>query len=179
MVAVGNTHGEITIFQIQKQLPGDLLPHELAASLIASPIRPNERYTIRNVGRGRITCVEWSKNGSKLFSGDANGVVLFTEFDFGQHICKSMEILNEKYGIVQMSFRTPWLLVSSLYRAIVCQRNDRTNEWRISQIGRSDRKTLSEFGATFEPADTEDRSRGSTPPGILEHHHISTAPDAN
>lgn len=165
MVAVGNTHGEITIFQIQKQLPSDLLPHELAASLIASPIKPNERYTIRSPGRARITCVEWSKNGSKLFSGDASGVVVFTEFDFGQHICKSMEILNEKYGIVQMSFRMPWLLVSTLYRAIVCQRKEHTNEWRISQIGRSDRKILNEFGAAFAPADTDDRRKTTTTPG--------------
>lgn len=168
MVAAGNTHGEITIFQIQKQLPNDLLPHEIAASLIASPIKPNERYTIRNIGRGRITCVEWSKNGLKLFSGDTNGVVLFTEFDFSKHICKSIEILNEKYGIVQMNFRNPWLLVSTLYRAIVCHRIE-TNEWKILQIGRSDRKILNEFGATFAPVvpnDGRKNNNNPTLPGI-------------
>lgn len=167
MVAAGNTHGEISIFQIQKQLPSDLLPHEIAASLIASANKPIERYTIRNPDRGRITCVEWSKNGSKLFSGDAAGVVLFTEFDFGHHICKSMEILNEKYGIVQMSFRNPWLLVSTLYRAIICQRLE-TNEWKISQIGRSDRKILNEFGATFAPVDVDDRNKNASAPGICQ-----------
>lgn len=147
MVAVGNTYGEVTIFQIQKDLPDDLLSTEIAASLIQT--KPIERYTIRDVYRGAITCVEWSKNGMKLFSGDARGVVVLTEIDFSSHICKSTECLNETYGIVQINFCSPWLVVSTQFRAIVCKpENDGT--WKVSQIGRSDRKVLDNFGAVFK-----------------------------
>lgn len=159
MVAAGNVHGEVSIFQIQKELPAEL-SHEIAATLIEP--KPIERYTIADACRGAITCVEWSKNGMKLFSGDSHGVVVLTELDFGQHICKSMEVVNEKFGIIQMQFCSPWLLVSTLYRAIVCKPNE-TNEWKVSQIGRTDRKVLNEFGATFTPTDVDHRK----PPSIV------------
>lgn len=160
MIAAGNKHGEVTIFQIQKELPSDLISHEIAASLM--PTKPIERYTIKNANRGEITCVEWSKNGMKLFSGDLNGVVLFTELDFNEHITKSIEILNEKYGIVQMNFSSPWLVVSTLYRAIICHQNE-SKQWKISQIGRTDRKVLNDFGAIFTPVDIVDRK----PPSVI------------
>lgn len=160
MVAAGNAHGEVTIFQIQKELPSELASHEIVASLITS--KPIERYTIKDAYRGAITCLEWSKNGMKLFSGDSNGVVVLTEFDFTEHISKSMEVINEKFGIVQMQFHSPWLLVSTLYRAIICKR-DESNQWRVSQIGRTDRKVLNDFGAVYTPIDVDHRK----PPSII------------
>ncbi|XP_055320315.1 WD repeat-containing protein CG11141 [Sitodiplosis mosellana] len=160
MVAAGNAHGEVSIFQIQKELPSELASHEIAASLIT--FKPIERYTIKDVYRGAITCVEWSKNGMKLFSGDNHGIVVMTELDFGQHICKSMEVINEKFGIVQMQFCNPYLLVSTLYRAVVCKR-DEMNEWQVSQIGRTDRKVLNDFGAVFTPIDVDHRK----PPSVI------------
>lgn len=164
MVAAGNAHGEVTIFQIQKELPTELVTDKLAAALIKS--KPIERYTIKDACRGPITCVEWSKNGMKLFSGDSHGIVVLTEFDFTQHISKSMEVINEKFAIVQMQFSTPWLLISTLYRAIVCRRNDETNRWNVSQIGRTDRKVLNDFGAVFTPIENVDRHR-KKPPQII------------
>lgn len=160
MVAAGNAHGEVSIFQIQKELPVELASHELAASLITS--KPIERYTIKDAYRGAITCVEWSKNGMKLFSGDNHGIVVMTELDFSQHISKSTEVINEKFGIVQMHFCNPWLLISTLYRAVVCKR-DETNEWQVSQIGRTDRKVLNDFGAVFTPIDVDHRK----PPQVI------------
>lgn len=59
-----------------------------------------------------------------------------------------MIILNEAYDIVQISFRKPWLLISTVYRAIICER-DPNDKWKVSQIGKKDRKILSDFGATF------------------------------
>lgn len=160
MVAAGNANGEVSIFQIQKELPADLLAVHAAAALITS--NPIERYTIKDAYRGAITCVEWSKNGMKLFSGDNHGVVVLTELDFGQHISKSIEVINEKFGIVQMQFHNPWLLISTLYRAIVCK-FDETGHWKISQIGRTDRKVLNDFGAVFTPTDVDQRK----PPSII------------
>lgn len=161
MVAAGNAHGEVTIFQIQKDIPTELVTDKLAAALIKS--KPIERYTIKDACRGRITCLEWSKNGMKLFSGDSHGIVVLTEFDFTQHISKSMEVINEKFAIVQMQFSSPWLLISTLYRAIVCRKNDETNQWNVSQIGRTDRKVLNDFGAVFTPIDVHHRK----PPQII------------
>lgn len=161
MVAAGNAHGEVTIFQIQKELPTELVTDKLAAALITP--KPIERYTIKDACRGPITCLEWSKNGMKLFSGDSHGVVVLTEFDFTQHISKSMEVINEKFAIVQMQFSSPWLLISTLYRAIVCRKNDVTNQWDVSQIGRTDRKVLNDFGAVFFTPTENDRHRKQSP----------------
>lgn len=49
-----------------------------------------------------------------------------------------MELLNEKYEIVQLSYSQQLLLVSTLYRSIVCcHREDR---WKVSQVGQKERK---------------------------------------
>lgn len=153
LVAVGNKKGEVTIFQIQKELPIEFKSDEIAASLITT--KPTECYSIKEVDRAPITCVEWSKNGMKLFSGDVNGVVMLTEFDFNDHISKTIEILNEKHEIVQMNFSKPWLLVSTIYRSIVC-RQTLENQWTVSQIGRTDRKVMNNFGAVFTPTNVND-----------------------
>lgn len=60
-----------------------------------------------------------------------------------------MEILNEAYDIVQISFNKPWLLISTVYRAIVCECDKECGRWKVSQIGKQDRKILSEVGAAF------------------------------
>lgn len=85
----------------------------------------------------------------KLFSGDSRGIVVLTEFDYQTHLSKSLEIINESYEIVQISFSKPWLLISTIYRAIICVR-DSDGLWKVSQIGKKDRKILSDFGAVFQ-----------------------------
>lgn len=40
------------------------------------------RYTIGDLHKSRVTAIEWSKNGMRLFSGDKNGVIIMTEIDF-------------------------------------------------------------------------------------------------
>lgn len=47
-----------------------------------------------------------------------------------------------------MDFRQPWLLVSTIYRSIICERQS-NGEWKVSQIGKKDRKVLSDFGVSF------------------------------
>lgn len=32
--------------------------------------------------KSKITALEWSTNGMKLFSGDSNGLVIYTEMDY-------------------------------------------------------------------------------------------------
>ncbi|CAG9856156.1 unnamed protein product [Phyllotreta striolata] len=150
MVACGNTVGNVNIFQIPKSHP-DNIPENL---------RPKnkqiERYTVTDLHKSLVTALEWSKNGMKLFSGDKNGCVVMTEIDFYMHICKSVEILNEAYEVVQLSYNLKRLLVSTTYRSIICQNLEK---WKVSQVGTKDRKILGIFGGVIyqhseKPSDT-------------------------
>lgn len=54
-----------------------------------------------------------------------------------QHLCKSAEILNETYEVVQLSYYQHNLLISTTYRSIICQKMDKQ---KVSQVGKKDRK---------------------------------------
>ncbi|XP_013196228.2 WD repeat-containing protein CG11141 [Amyelois transitella] len=140
MVGAGNAAGQVTVFQIPKEHP------ENVPDTFKPKVEPKvERYTIGDLHKSKITSIEWSKNGMRLFSGDKNGVIIMTEIDFYMHLCKSMEIVNEEHEIVQMSYYQNTLLVSSMYRTIVCERLDA--KWQVSQLGNKERKSLCALGA--------------------------------
>ncbi|XP_055528146.1 WD repeat-containing protein CG11141 [Wyeomyia smithii] len=142
MVAAGCRQGWINIFQVPKEAPPDVCAELLLKS------KPTERYTIRGIHHSAITSFVWSKNGMKLFSGDGSGMVVLTEINYQSRICESKEIVNEKYEVVQLSLRKEYLLVSTTYRTVVCTQED-ASKWRVTQVGKKDRKMLSSFGATF------------------------------
>ncbi|XP_043484940.1 WD repeat-containing protein CG11141 isoform X2 [Leptopilina heterotoma] len=141
MVAVGNDQGIVTVFQIPKQ-PPDSLPE----SLKPKQKKQVERYNIAGLHKSTVTAVDWSKNGMKLFSGDQDGLVVFTEIDFYMHLSKSSELLNEKYSIVQLSYQQGLLLVSTLFRTILVNLNDKG---KVMQVGQKERKILGKLGAVF------------------------------
>lgn len=64
MVATGNEHGDVTVFQIPKN-PPDSLPDTLKPK----QKKQVERYSISGLHNSAVTTIEWSKNGMKLFSG--------------------------------------------------------------------------------------------------------------
>ncbi|XP_072942692.1 WD repeat-containing protein CG11141 [Epargyreus clarus] len=143
MVGAGNAAGQVTVFQIPKEHP------ENVPDTFKPKVEPKvERYTIGDLHKSKITAIEWSKNGMRLFSGDKNGVIIMTEIDFYMHLCKSMEIVNEEHEIVQMSYYQNTLLVSSMYRSIVCERRD--SRWLVSQLGKKERRSLCALGAVFQ-----------------------------
>ncbi|KAL0820111.1 hypothetical protein ABMA28_006051 [Loxostege sticticalis] len=143
MVGAGNAAGQVTVFQIPKEHP------ENVPDTFKPKVEPKvERYTIGDLHKSKITAIEWSKNGMRLFSGDKNGVIIMTEIDFYMHLCKSMEIVNEEHEIVQMSYCQNTLLVSSVYRSIVCERRDA--RWHVSQLGKKERKSLCALGGVFQ-----------------------------
>ncbi|KAH8271505.1 hypothetical protein KR018_002196 [Drosophila ironensis] len=148
MVAAGCANGQVSVFQIQKELPQDL---DLVAPCTRS--RPIERYTIRDLHQCVVSCCEWSKNGMNLYSGDRQGVVVFTEFDYQAHLSKSVELLSEAYEIVQLSVHQSHLLVATLYRCIIAQRTTAA-KWSITQVGKKDRKQLIDCGAVFLKANS-------------------------
>ncbi|XP_030036044.2 WD repeat-containing protein CG11141 [Manduca sexta] len=142
MVGAGNAAGQVTVFQIPKEHP------ENVPDTFKPKVEPKvERYTIGDLHKSKITSIEWSKNGMRLFSGDKNGVIIMTEIDFYMHLCKSMEIVNEQHEIVQMSYHQSTLLVSSVYRSIVCTRRAGWHAWHVSQLGKRERKSLCALGA--------------------------------
>lgn len=142
MVAAGCSQGGVNIFQIPKEAPPDVCAELLLKS------KPTERYTVRGVHKSGISDLLWSKNGMKLFSGDSSGVVVLTQINYQTRTCESREIINEKYEIVQMSLRRDQLLVSTTYRTVICTPED-ASKWRVTQVGKKDRKMLSQFGAVF------------------------------
>ncbi|XP_028040074.1 WD repeat-containing protein CG11141 [Bombyx mandarina] len=145
MVGAGNAHGQVTVFQIPKEHP------ENVPDTFKPKVEPKvERYTIGDLHKSEITSIEWSKNGMRLFSGDKNGVIIMTEIDFYMHLCKSMEIVNEGHEIVQMSYYQNTLLVSSVYRGIVCERSADGRTWHVTQLGKKERKSLCALGAVFQ-----------------------------
>ncbi|EAT33576.1 AAEL014146-PA [Aedes aegypti] len=150
MVAAGDRQGLISIFQIPKEAPPDVCAELLLKA------KPTERYTIRNVHRAVITDLVWSKNGMKLFSGDAAGVVVLNEINYQVKTCEAREIVNEKYHVVQMSLRKDKLLVSTTYRTVICSQED-LKRWRVTQVGKKDRKILSHFGTVFHDYHSQSR----------------------
>ena len=55
--------------------------------------------------------------------------------------------MNESYDIVQLCVYQSHLLVSTLYRSIVCEREQ--TRWRITEVGQIDRNVMGEFGAAY------------------------------
>ncbi|XP_024882624.1 WD repeat-containing protein CG11141 [Temnothorax curvispinosus] len=141
MVAAGNEHGVVTVFQIPKN-PPDSLPN----SLKPKQKKQVERYSISGLHNTAVTAVEWSKNGMKLFSGDKDGLVVLTEIDFYMHLSKSSKLLNEKYSVVQLSYQQGLLIVSTTLRTILVNRNE---NGKVIQVGQKERKTLGKLGAVF------------------------------
>ncbi|XP_044270241.1 WD repeat-containing protein CG11141 [Tribolium madens] len=159
MVACGSNDGSINIFQIPKSHP-DSIPENLRPKS-----KQVERFTVSDLHKCAVTAIEWSKNGMKLFSGDKNGCIVLTEIDFYMHICKSVEILNESYEVVQLSYSQQRLLVSTTYRSIICQRH---GKWKVCQVGKKDRKILGPFGGLIHQngPKTNDAVLYCTRPGL-------------
>lgn len=176
LVAAGDSLGNVFIFQIPKEIPQDLLNLSgIAAGGKGAHPKQNHQYSVRELHTGPVRCLEWSKNGMKLFSGDKFGGIVLTEldlvkvsynfhfifynfyqptlhFNFQNEISSSL-ILNEAYEIVQIRFQQPkWLLISSIFRTVICEKSD-INHWRLRQVGTKDRKLLSLCGGTFLSAD--------------------------
>lgn len=146
MIAAGTSIGAINVFLVPK-----VSPCNIPDIFKTNAKKQIERYTVGDLHSTPISAIEWSPNGMKLFSGDQNGVVVLTEIDYYMHLSKSIEILNEKYEVVQLSYNSSnqLLLVSTLYRTIMSHKSLSDNTWKVSQVGNKERKVLGKMGATF------------------------------
>lgn len=134
-VAIGTSMGGLYMFNIP--------------SNIITKNQVPQRFSVQDVHSTPLTCLEWSPNGMKLFSGDQKGVVVGTEVDFQKGRCESSVLLTEFLSeIVQLGYFQRALLVSTSMRALIC-RTDRNNE--IIQVGQKKRKAPGNYGTCFLP----------------------------
>ncbi|XP_046579933.1 tectonin beta-propeller repeat-containing protein 2-like isoform X3 [Haliotis rubra] len=134
-LAVGMASGAVCMFMLPSMMTG--LNKQL------------QKFHVKDMHRSYLTCVEWSTNGMKLFSGDKSGTVVTTEVDFYQGQCKSTILLIETHTeIIQLHYDHKVLLVSTKQRSLICRLDDRD---RLIQVGQQDRKLLGGFGACFIP----------------------------
>ncbi|CAL8288012.1 unnamed protein product [Gadus morhua 'NCC'] len=133
LVAVGTASGRVTVFQLVSQLPGRN--------------KQLRRFDVLGLHKSTVTCLAWSTNGAKLFSGDDKGRVVFTALELDKGECKPVIFLEEASGIVQLEYSHTVLLVCSQQRALFFS----TQQQVLQQMGTKPRKS-GRFGACFLPA---------------------------
>ncbi|XP_034721787.1 tectonin beta-propeller repeat-containing protein 2 [Etheostoma cragini] len=134
LVAVGTASGRVAVFQLVSPLPGRN--------------KQLRRLDVVGLHKGSVTALAWSSNGTKLFSGDDKGRVVFSSLDLDQGVCKPVLLLEECSAVVQMEYRHQVLLISTLHRSLLyC-----TQTQDVLQLGTKPRKSSGRFGACFLPA---------------------------
>uniref|UniRef100_A0A8C9XHG7 Tectonin beta-propeller repeat containing 2 n=1 Tax=Sander lucioperca TaxID=283035 RepID=A0A8C9XHG7_SANLU len=134
LVAVGTASGRVAVFQLVSPLPGRN--------------KQLRRLDVVGLHKGSVTSLAWSSNGTKLFSGDDKGRVVFSSLDLDQGVCKPVLLLEESSAVVQMEYRHQVLLISTLHRSLLyC-----TQKQEVLQLGTKPRKSSGRFGACFLPA---------------------------
>ncbi|TDG98465.1 hypothetical protein EPR50_G00200540 [Perca flavescens] len=91
LVAVGTASGRVAVFQLVSPLPGRN--------------KQLRRLDVVGLHKGSVTSLAWSSNGTKLFSGDDKGRVVFSSLDLDQGVCKPVLLLEESSAVVQMEYR--------------------------------------------------------------------------
>ncbi|GFO17038.1 tectonin beta-propeller repeat-containing protein 2 [Plakobranchus ocellatus] len=135
MVAMGTASGDVTVFC----LPG----------MISVQKKQIQKFDVQGIHHHYITCLAWSTNGMKLFSGDKKGQVVVAEIDFYQGVSKSCSLLIEPLTeITQIDYQNRVLLVSTRHRSFVVRLDQNS---QVAQIGSQERKILGSFGACFVP----------------------------
>lgn len=76
LIAAGDKNGNVFVHQVPKEHPEELISTGVAVR------RVTERYSVKGLHKVPVKCLEWSKNGMKLFSGDKSGVIVCTEIDY-------------------------------------------------------------------------------------------------
>nr|XP_045595374.1 tectonin beta-propeller repeat-containing protein 2-like isoform X1 [Procambarus clarkii]XP_045595375.1 tectonin beta-propeller repeat-containing protein 2-like isoform X1 [Procambarus clarkii]XP_045595376.1 tectonin beta-propeller repeat-containing protein 2-like isoform X1 [Procambarus clarkii] len=154
MIAAGAVDGTLTIFQLPRVANfQDAQSSSTSDSRVLRPkgiiaVQPTvKRFTVANVHSTRITSLTWSRNGMRLFSGDANGVVSAVEINYQTSECTAKKLLLEKSSITQLSYHYQLLAVSTLERALIYN----LTQGKIHQVGQKPRKYLGLFGCIWHP----------------------------
>uniref|UniRef100_A0A915JQG0 Tectonin beta-propeller repeat-containing protein 2 n=1 Tax=Romanomermis culicivorax TaxID=13658 RepID=A0A915JQG0_ROMCU len=97
--------------------------------------------SLNDVHKSSITCVEWSDNGNKIFSGDSSGLVMLTVVDFDQEVFHSSYVCCEDLAIRQMSHRENLLAVCTSKRIVLV---DIPKDCEVTELDASDDPSLKE-----------------------------------
>ncbi|XP_042873453.1 tectonin beta-propeller repeat-containing protein 2-like [Penaeus japonicus] len=151
MIAAGALDGTITIFQLPRvaNVQGANPPNAgVLGSRGMSPIQPSvKRFTVGSIHSSRVTSLTWSRNGMRLFSGDAQGVVSVIDINYQTNECTARELLKEESSITQLSYSYQQLAVSTLERALIYN----VAQGSVQQVGMKPRKHPGLFGCVWSP----------------------------
>ncbi|XP_042238085.1 tectonin beta-propeller repeat-containing protein 2-like isoform X2 [Homarus americanus] len=187
MIAAGTVDGTITVFQLPRVAnideafqPSSSPNTNILRSKGITGVQPTvKRFTVGNVHNGRITSMTWSRNGMRLFSGDADGVVSVVEINYQTSECTAKKLMRETSSITQLSYNCQHLAVSTLERTLVYSLTQNSAQ----QVGQKPRKYLGLFGCTWSPSMSHSdavlftsrpglRLWSSTSEGEVLHTHI-------
>ena len=139
MLAAGSLSGDLTLYQIPK-------PVKLEAGVPFPGTAQNiQQFRVSNIHRQSVTCLKWSKNGEKLYSGDVGGKIVESSVKFIMNEVSSREISDEKCKILSLDYiladyNTRLLLVSTFNSTFAYSFNSR-NEHRLVKLGERARRT--------------------------------------
>lgn len=157
MIAAGTVDGTITIFQLPRvtSIPGAHSSFSSNSGILRSKgmtaVQPSvKRFTVGNIHNVKITSLTWSRNGMRLFSGDAEGVVSVVDINYQTSECTARKLLKETSSITQLSYIYQHLAVSTLERALIYS----LAEGRIQQVGQKPRRCHGLFGCVWSPSAT-------------------------
>ncbi|XP_076179661.1 WD40 repeat domain-containing protein pink isoform X2 [Ptiloglossa arizonensis] len=95
----------------------------------------------------QVNCLCWNDNSSEIYIGDSNGKISIMSLSIftvnGMFQAPACTLMNLDSAIVQLSFSSPLLLVSTLTRCYICD----TVQEQYKQVGNKARN--GEFGACF------------------------------
>ncbi|KAK3878006.1 hypothetical protein Pcinc_017328 [Petrolisthes cinctipes] len=156
MVAAGSEDGTITIFQLPRVTLDTTSSLNLGFTLGGSKggvgVRPTvKRFTVGRVHQAQVLCLTWSRNGMRLFSGDAEGVVSVVDINYQTSECTARTLTREAASIVQLSYIYQHLAVSTRERAVVYSLATGT----ACQVGQKPRKHPGPFGCLWSPCHSQ------------------------
>ncbi|XP_039251985.2 tectonin beta-propeller repeat-containing protein 2-like isoform X1 [Styela clava] len=111
--------------------------------------RQVQKFSLGKVHPAEITCMEWSSNGMKLYTGDRKGNIYLIERDFEKDKCNVILIHSERQAIVDLSYRHMILLISTTERTVLLHTNKSKNEG-LKPIGSKPFRSGC-FGSCFNP----------------------------
>ena len=128
-IAVGTEKGMIYLFQLPSVMP--------------SQSRQLQQFIVKDIHKREVTCICWSLNGMKMFSGDKKGLVSCTEVDFYAGVCETnICLIESNCEIVQLSHAHKALLISTNQRSLLYRTDIKT---ALVQVGQKDRKMFGKF----------------------------------
>ncbi|XP_065175567.1 tectonin beta-propeller repeat-containing protein 2-like [Sycon ciliatum] len=129
-LAIGRQHGLINIYQL------------------AEAEEHKRRSMIKKVHSASITCLAWDTRGTLLFSSDESGKVYATEVDMKDGKHHSWLVYECPSPIIQLSYSSMMLLVSSTASSVVCHIARDISQTNPPKVGSKDRK-VGEYGGCF------------------------------